>query len=407
MAVDAATPVTTSFEPVHVERWPSERRLRALVGLAAAGIWLALSLSVVGLVYTLFIALFFFAAHVGMVAWLRGSGVRLGPDQFPELYARVRELAARLGMKDVPEAYLVQAGGVLNAFATKFLRSRFIVLYSDLVDACGANTKARDMVIGHELGHLKAGHLDWAWFLLPGFMVPFLGAAYSRAREYTCDRYGVALCGDRQAALTGLAILAAGGSHGPKVNLGAMARQRDALNTGFMTLGTWLASHPPLCDRIAALEPALVPEARPRRRGALRAVAFLVAPALAGVAVTGFVVTKALPEFRKMTERAQQQTAVAAHEASRRQAEAELKALVDVVHAHVRSTGRLPVDTAALYTYWRRTAGGAPELVDPFDGEPYAYGYSRDRRRFAVWSVGPDRESGTDDDIYLEAKVQR
>ena len=29
-----------------------------------------------------------------------------------------------------------------------------------LLDACGDDTAARDMVIGHEIGHLKAGHLD-------------------------------------------------------------------------------------------------------------------------------------------------------------------------------------------------------------------------------------------------------
>ncbi len=414
--MDATAPITTPVEPARIERWPSELPLRALVALAAVGIWIGLALSIIGLFYVVLIGLFFFVTHLGMVAWLRGSAVRLGPDQFPELHARVQELSAQLGMARVPEAYLVQAGGTLNAFATKFLRSRFIVLFSDLLEACGPNTKACDMVIGHELGHLRAGHLDWMWLLLPGYMVPFLGAAYSRAREYTCDRYGAALCGDRRAALTGLAILAAGGVHGPRVNLEAMARQRASLDTGFMTLGTWLASHPPFCDRMAALEPALVPDARPRRRGLVRALVVLGVPVVVGMVATGVFVAKLLPGFKAlMAAGAAAKAPVAgapasvagSEEAARRQAEADVKVLVAAVHAHYKRTGKLPADTDALYVSWRKAAGNRPEPLDPFDGERYAYGYAKDKRRFAVWSVGPDLSSGTDDDVYLEAEAGR
>src|SRR5262249_12956396 len=162
----------------------------------------------------------------------------------------------------------------------------------------------RDMVIGHELGHIKAGHLRWIWVIAPGMFVPFLGGAYSRAREYTCDRYGAALCGDRQGALLGLSILAAGGAKGPQVNLAAFVNQSRDLNTGFMTLGKWLSAYPPLCDRVAALEPGLVSDHRPMTEGPLRAVGIIgvaaIIPVLMMVGFWSFLLN--LPAVKKAVE---------------------------------------------------------------------------------------------------------
>ncbi|HKQ97543.1 MAG TPA: M48 family metallopeptidase, partial [Candidatus Polarisedimenticolia bacterium] len=183
---------TTDAGPVvTVERWPSERNLLAIVVLASIGLWIALCFSIIGIIYAGMIAVFFFVGHVGFVAHLRGNAVRLGPQQMPDLHDRVVAIAARFGMPP-PEAYLMQSGGTLNALATRFFGSRFIVLYSDLLEACGDNEDARDFIVAHELGHLKAGHLTGRWFLMPGLLVPFLGSAWSRACEYTCDRYGKA-----------------------------------------------------------------------------------------------------------------------------------------------------------------------------------------------------------------------
>jgi Zn-dependent protease with chaperone function len=241
---------------IQVQPWPSETPLFALVVAASVVLWLALAISIIGIAYALLIAVGLFFAHVAYVAHVRGSAVRLGPDQLPELYARVVDLARRTGIDVMPEAYVMEAGGQLNALAMRFLRSRMVVLFSDLLEACGDDHAARDMIIGHELGHIRAGHLDWQWLLAPGMLFPFLGNACSRAREHTCDRYGAALCGDPAGALRGLAILAAGGHYGPRVNVKRLAAQRDDLDTGWMTIGKWLSSHPPLCERVAALAPS-------------------------------------------------------------------------------------------------------------------------------------------------------
>ena len=179
--------------PLQVASWPTEKALFVLVLLVSLGLWALLAISILGLAYVALIGLFLFFVHLAFVTHLRGSAVRLGPAQFPELYARVQELARTAGLGTEPEAYLLESGGSLNALATKFFRGRMIVLFSDLLDACGDDLVARDMVIGHEIGHLKAGHLDHVLLTGPGRLMPFLGAAYARACERTCDRWGAAL----------------------------------------------------------------------------------------------------------------------------------------------------------------------------------------------------------------------
>ena len=235
--------VQTSPAPFRLQRWRSERALRLIVVLAAIGIWIALAVSMIGIAYVALLGVFFFVTHIGFITHLRGNAVRLGPRQMPELYERVRAIAGELGLRTVPDAYLVQAGGALNALATKFLRTNFIVLFSDLLEACGDNTQARDFIIAHELGHLRAGHLRWRWFLLPGLFVPFLGTAYSRACEYTSDRCGASVTGNSAAALEGLCILAAGGRHARDVDQRTLAAQREDLNTAWMKIGRWLGTH--------------------------------------------------------------------------------------------------------------------------------------------------------------------
>lgn len=272
---------------VEVEPDPNEQLFTILVVLVSIAVWILLAVTIFGLIYVALFGVIFFIGHVLFISHIRGNGVRLGPDQLPDLYQAVERLAKRLGFEKVPEAYLLQAGGVLNALATKFFKSQMIVLYSDLIEACGDNTSARDMIIGHELAHLKRGHLKWHWFLLPGLMSPFLGQALSRSREYTCDRYGAALAADKKGATLGLAILAAGAEKGPKVNLGAMARQVHDLNTGWMTIGTWLSTHPPIAKRVIALEQGLRPADYVAHRGVGRALGILgalyVIPVVIGI----------------------------------------------------------------------------------------------------------------------------
>jgi Zn-dependent protease with chaperone function len=393
----------TTQAQVRVERWPTELLLLFAVVVASAGIWLLLAISIIGIVYAALLAAFFFLTHVAFVAYVRGSAVRLGPDQFPELHRRVEELAQRAGLKETPAAYLMQAGGSLNAFATKLFRSRMIVLFSDLLDACGTDEGARDFIVGHEIGHIRAGHLNWMWLILPGMVVPFLGGAYSRARERTCDRYGAALSGDTPGALRGLTVLAAGGQRAPHVNLEAWARQRTDLDTGWMTLAYWLAGYPPLCERVALLDPALGPGGR-RVRGPARGFAILFVFALVPVAAASFAINKIAPAFRQAMAEVGRANPTASYRPGAAAAvqqvtiERDTMALAGLAQAVLARDGALPADDVALYEAWTRERPGTDLPLDPFDGARYGYEAHADGS-FVLWSSGPDGESDTDDDI--------
>jgi len=257
---------------ITVTPYAAEGPLRVLLMIIGIALWIVFVISVIGLVYGIMLGLVFFFAHLSLIAHLRGSSVKLGPQQMPELYERVALLSRRIGMKQVPDVYLRQSGGLLNAFATRFGKARFVVLFSELVEACGDNVNALDFIIAHELGHVHRGHLSWRWLFAPALFIPFLGSAYSRACEYTCDRYGFQAPSDPDRSLDGLCILAAGPQFVSMVNRREFAAQDRDLNTAFMKLGGWFATHPHLAQRLAALAPNLKPEGRNSMSATLGAV---------------------------------------------------------------------------------------------------------------------------------------
>lgn len=387
--------------PIRVERWPSERPLLVVSAIVSALIWLLAIVTVFGLLYALVLGSFFFVMHLAFIAHVRGSGVRLGADQFPALHARVEQLAMRMGMEKVPDAYLMQAGGSLNAFATRFLGTNLIVLFSDLLEACGDDEAARDMIIAHELGHVHAGHLRWHWFLLPSKLVPFLGGALSRAREYTCDRYGLAGAGDPDGAVLGMAILSAGGKHGPAVNRQALARQRADIDTGWMTIGEWFSSHPPLTKRIAELDPSLRTPHHASRAGTVRALGItglIVLPLF----ILGWLGLTRIPAW---VDAVNQQTGtmgmsgLAAQQASL-DAETNMRTLATFL-ADEQAAGRAPPASGGeLYERWESAHPGLDAPLDPFDGG--MLGYEVDQDGFYLWSSGPDGLAWTEDDQVFE-----
>lgn len=382
-------------------RWPSERPLFALVLLASTVAWLLLILSIAGLLWALLAGLFIASSRLAFVAHLRGSALLVGPEQLPELHARVEELAREMGMEP-PEVFVMQAGGALNALATRFLRRDIVVLYSDLLEACGEDEAARDMILGHELAHLRCGHLRWVWFTLPGQLIPFLGSALSRAREYTCDRFGFAAAGEDRGALRGLAILAAGPRLGASANLDAFARQREDLTSGVMTVGEWLASHPPLSKRIAELEPTLAAGRFRALPGRVAASLLLLlggavsAAATAGLLVAGSQAVEPLGESPSVSATKSFVLPDSASGSTWVQADfGRLAAFIDAEWEAVE----LPGSLLEIRDRWAARTGDAFP-VDPFDAMDY--GYERVGEGYRLWSSGPDGRPGTLDDIVFE-----
>lgn len=214
------------------------------------------------LTYLVFGIVAYFVFHGLHLGHVRGNGVRVSSRQFPELNAMADLHSRRLGLDETPAIFVLQSGGVLNAFATRFLGRNFVILYSDVLAlATQKGEKAVSFVVGHELGHVQRKHMTRRALLYPAMMFPFLGGAYSRACEYTCDRFGNAL--EPEAGVDGLLVLAAGRDLYTQVNSGEYIKQRETETGFFVRFAEILSTHPNLPKRVAALDAV-----RPSRTGA-------------------------------------------------------------------------------------------------------------------------------------------
>ena len=201
--------------------------------------------------YLALILLFVFFRFGILIGYLKGNAVKLSKNQFPDIYQVAVKQAEMLGLKSMPSIYIMQSGGVLNAFAARFLGRNYVVLYSEIVETAYEQDKSiLEFIIGHELGHIKRKHMLKNLLLMPSYLIPFLGPAYSRACEYTCDNIGFALC--PSGVKGGLLVLASGKTIYRKVNLKEYLKQ-DATEDGFWK---WFAekvsTHPNLTKRLAA-----------------------------------------------------------------------------------------------------------------------------------------------------------
>lgn len=237
-----------------------ERRYYAIMLTLSAVVYAGLALMVmqvpetagVFVGYGLVFALVFFMMHGLMLGNVRGNGVRVTATQFPSLHAAVIRHAGALGLKKAPDVFLLQAGGLLNAFATRFLGRDFVVLYSDVLAMAEKEGQAVvGWIVAHELAHVRRGHLKRRWMITPARLVPYLGAAYSRACEYTCDRFAAHCQPD--GAVDGLLALAAGPELYRRVDAREFAEQVQTEGGFWVRRAELLASHPTLPKRVAAV----------------------------------------------------------------------------------------------------------------------------------------------------------
>ncbi len=215
-------------------------------------VYLTLVISIVGIAYIAIGAIIVVIMHGLFIGSLRGNGVRVSENQFPEVYRIATQLANQMGLNPVPAIYVLQAGGLLNAFATKFLGRTFVVIYSDMLELAYEKGESElAFVICHELAHIKRKHLTRRWLLYPAMLIPFLGVAYSRACEYTCDRFGARHRPD--GAIGGLLVLAAGKKLYRNVNAQEFSKQADTERGFWVWYSEVLSSHPNLPKRVNAL----------------------------------------------------------------------------------------------------------------------------------------------------------
>lgn len=190
---------------------------------------------------------------VFFIGYIKGNAIKVTAKQFPDVFNILKQHSQTLELSKVPDMYIMQGNGVLNAFATRIKKRNIIVLYSDVFEmAYEGGIDAVSFIIGHELGHIKRNHVGfWKSILtLPGQFIPFLNFAYSRGCEYTCDNIGYNL--SPKGALNGLLILVAGKKLYKKVNLSNFVNDED--RSGFAYSFTEIFyTHPHMIKRLSAI----------------------------------------------------------------------------------------------------------------------------------------------------------
>ncbi len=160
------------------------------------------------------------------ISYARNSAesVRCGPNQYKSLHAMLRESCDILHITE-PELYVKQAES-FNAYTSGTNRT-FIVLHSKLIE--DLTDEELLFVIGHECGHIKAGHVlyqELGQMLIP--LMEIIGQAtmglgqlagagvvaaffeWMRQAEMSCDRAGALICQNPQAVLSALMKMGGG-----------------------------------------------------------------------------------------------------------------------------------------------------------------------------------------------------
>ena len=197
-------------------RHEKEKTYLTIMQIVGGLIWLLLLIGTVGIIllWALPFALVLWLTGLYFKAVIYGDSVKVSEKQYSEIHRLVSEHSQKLNLVNVPEVFIYNGSGLVNAVAIKFLSTKYVILMSDLVDLMLKRNKIEELsvIIGHELGHHAAGHTNpWKNLLLkPATFIPLLGAAYSRACELTADRIGYAATRNLTASQNALVAIALG-----------------------------------------------------------------------------------------------------------------------------------------------------------------------------------------------------
>lgn len=300
--------------------YPNEVRLFRIAITLATMFWLVLVVATLGIALIYILAFFIGAlfAQAAFITHVKGSGVLVTEEQFPDLHAQLVRCCERVGVEERPDMYLLRTD-FFNALATRFLRRHYVVLFSDVIDALVDRPESVNFYIGHELGHIHRNHIFWGWILSPALILPLLGNAFRRAEEYTCDRYGNACCETDEDATGALAAIVAGDTRWKSMKVPAYLKQVATTGGFWMSLNELTSQYPWLSKRMAwviSLRQGKAP-GFPRRNPLAWLLATLI-PSVPGgmvslimvIVIIGILAAVALPAYQdyvKTAELAQQQ----------------------------------------------------------------------------------------------------
>jgi Zn-dependent protease with chaperone function len=226
----------------------AERKLRFTTALLSMLLWIPfLTMMVATLGLILIPTLLFYVAGEYFRRRVQALGVSVSPRQFPEVNAALEDVCRQFHVKRPP--CVVLNGGGYNAFAMRFGSKPLIVLLVEPLEGVLDKPAELRFLIGHELGHVM---LD---FGSRRFLEIYRSAAFSAAREMTCDNVGLAASGDLQASKNALRRLVGGNKLFARLDEDELADDAARLRSGIW--GWFLrqySAYPPIGTRLRNVE---------------------------------------------------------------------------------------------------------------------------------------------------------
>jgi Zn-dependent protease with chaperone function len=239
---------------VNTLRHPKEQVYLGAAAVVGGLVWLILLVitAFTILLWAIPVAIFLWITGQFFKAQLFGNSVKVGENQYPEIYNIVQECSKSLNISPIPDVFIINSSGTTNAIAFRFLSKKYVLLYSELIDLMilnkqGIGMDELKMIIGHELAHHAAGHTSLLKniLLMPAKFIPFLGNAYSRACELTADRIGAAYTQDVEASKRALVALACGSDAlADKTNIESFLQQEKDVPSIAGFISELYSSHP-------------------------------------------------------------------------------------------------------------------------------------------------------------------
>jgi len=253
---------------------PRENIYFAVALVISIAVWIVCAVSIVPLLITAGVAFFVWLANGLLVAQLKADAVKVGGGQMGALAETFARVCRKMEMTRIPELYVLQSGGLLNAFTTRHGGRNFVVVFSELLEAYGPDSPEIEFLLGHELGHIRRSHILKRLFLAPGLLFPLLGNAYSRACEFSCDRHGAYAASRIQGAINAMMVLAGGRQAPAAMDAASFAGQYAAHRGFFVSWYELISGYPTLSHRLANLLAIADNRATPRARRNLCAYPF-------------------------------------------------------------------------------------------------------------------------------------
>lgn len=213
-----------------------------------AALFLNLGYAVVTMPFLIFVLRFYQAAKE------RSNGIKVGPQQFPEIWEIYTELLAKFELAHAPGLYVINGNGQVNAYALSCsVQHKYVVLHAEIAALVHLDPQIVRFVLAHELAHHKLGHVSLIRLAVETVMrALFLpGQALTRAQEYSADRLAMAVCPE---ASDTIAFLTVGPWMAERLNTEAFAEQIEGEESSLMVRVVNIASdHAVMTKRFKAL----------------------------------------------------------------------------------------------------------------------------------------------------------